>query len=281
MAGNEILLIHLGGLGDVCLSESTFNSLFSHFGTNIDAVGYKRFLGLFHRYFDRVLSVEDRSWLWLFSDLPCDKRWNQTVLVGKDKGGELRKGLSRASSDPPLFVDMYPEKDAVHVEDYQLAQLEKFGIKPSKKEIEGLKRNRIILYPERSYAKKKWPYERFIELYNELKERGVDVVLLEAPDLEPLLPDSRGFENLEETARFLSEGGLFFSNDSGVAHLAAVCGLATITLFWDHDPAIWHPRGRNTAILCDADSPSVEDMVSLILHLKKPSQQGTERIQLP
>jgi ADP-heptose:LPS heptosyltransferase len=266
---DEILLIHLGGLGDVCLSESTFHSLLSHFGRNMCAVGYKRFLGLFPRYFARTLSVEERNWLWLFSDLPCDKRWKQTVLIGKDKSGEMKRRLSAVSFAPTLSIDLYPDEERSHVEAYQLAQLQKLGVNPLKKEIEELSRTRIILYPERSYRKKKWAYEHFIALHNRLKDKVIDVVLLEAPDLKPSLGDSRRFEDMKETARFFSEGGLFLSNDSGVAHLAAACGLATVTLFWDHDPVIWHPRGRNISIQCAAHSPSVEEMVSLILRVRE------------
>jgi ADP-heptose:LPS heptosyltransferase len=231
-------------------------------------LGYKRFLALFDQYFAQVLSVEDRSWLWLFSDLPCEKHWKQTVLVGKDKSGEMRKRLSVVSSQPPLFIDLYPEGERTHVEAYQLSQLQELGIKPQKKEIEELSPHRIILYPEQSYTKKKWPYDSFVSVHNMLKHKGVDIVLLEAPDLEPSLNDSRRFEDLKETAHFLSEGGLFFSNDSGIAHLAAACGLATVTLFWDHDPVIWHPRGRNVSIRCDAPSPTVEEMASLILKVR-------------
>jgi ADP-heptose:LPS heptosyltransferase len=262
------LLIHLGGLGDVCLSESTFHSLHAHFKENVDALGYTRFLTLFDQYFAQVLSVEERKWLWLFSDLPCEKRWEQTVLVGKDKSGEMRRRLGAVSSEPPLFIDLYPEEKRMHVEAYQLAQLQERGIKQQKKEIEELSPHRVILYPERSYTKKKWPYESFISVHNVLKREGIDVVLLEAPDLEPSLDDSRRFEDLKETAHFFSEGGLFFSNDSGIAHLAAACGLRTITLFRDQDPAIWHPRGRNIAIQCDTHLPGVEEMVSLILRVR-------------
>jgi ADP-heptose:LPS heptosyltransferase len=263
------LLIHLGGLGDVCLSESTLHSLHAHFGGNLHALGYKRFLALFDQYFAQVLSVEERRWLWLFSDLPCEKHWEQTVLVGKDKSGEMRRRLSAVSSKPPLFIDLYPEEESSHVEAYQLAQLQDLGIKPLKQKPGESSSDRLILYPERGYAKKKWAYPHFIELYQALKARALDVILLEAPDLEPSLDDSRRFEDLKETAHFFSEeGGLFFSNDSGIAHLAAACGLATVTLFWDHDPAIWHPRGRNIAIQCDAHSPSVEEMVSLILKVR-------------
>ena len=267
--GNEILLIHLGGLGDVCLSESTFYSLFSHFGRKVDAVGYKRFLRLFDQYFARVLSVDDRSWLWLFSDLPCDKRWQQVLLIGKDKRGEMRNRLGAVSTKPPLFIDMYPEEEMTHVEDYQFSQLPRLGIKPQKKEIAELSRNRIILYPERGYTKKKWPYEHFIALYNLLKDKGVDVALLEAPDMEPSLADSRRFDDLKDSVRFLGDGGLFFSNDSGVAHLVQPMAWRRSRSSGDDDPAIWHPRGRNVSIRCDARSPGVEEMLSLILKVRE------------
>ena len=268
MIGNEILLIHLGGLGDVCLSESTFHSLLSHFGRKMDAIGYERFLGLFDQYFTRVLSVEGRSCLWLFSTPAREKRWKQAVLIGKDKGGEMRTRLGAVSTEPPLFIDMYPEEEEVHVEAYQLAQLQKLGMKPLKRETEELSRRRIILYPEKGYTKKKWPYEHFISVYDLLKHKGIDVTLLEAPDQEPHVKDSRRFEDLSETARFLRAGGLFFSNDSGIAHLAAACGLATVTLFYDHAPGIWHPRGRNISIRCNTHSPSVEEMASLIVKVR-------------
>jgi ADP-heptose:LPS heptosyltransferase len=269
LVDNGILLIHLGGLGDVCLSESTFHSLHAHFRGNLHALGYRRFLVLFDRYFAQVPSVEERSWLWLFSDLPCKEHWQQTVLIGKDKSGGMRRRLSAVSSQPPLFIDLYPEEEKTHVEAYQLSQLQELGIIPRKKEIKELRARRIILYPERSYTKYKWAYPHFIELYQALKAKALDVILLEAPDLEPSLDDSRRFEDLKETAHFFRGGGLFFSNDSGIAHLAAAFGLATITLFWDHNPAIWHPRGRNIAIQCDAHSPSVEEMVSLILQTRE------------
>ena len=153
--GNEILLIHLGGLGDVCLSESAFHSLNAHFKGGMHAVGYTRFLDLFERYFEHVLSVEERSWLWLFSDLPCDKRWAQAVMIGKDKDSEMRRRLGNVCSGPVLFIDMYPEQERCHVEEYQLAQLQKHGVTPLKKEIEEQNGQRIILYPETGHEEKK------------------------------------------------------------------------------------------------------------------------------
>ncbi len=261
-----ILLVHLGGLGDVCLSESTFHSIRVDSTETIEAVGYKRFLGLFDSYFDQVDSVEERRWLWLFSDVPCERAWQHTVLIGKDRHGDMRRRLSGASQSPPLCIELYPENEATHVEAYQLAQLAAAGVQPLKKEPVPSREGsgRIILYPEQSYTKKKWPYEHFIEVYARLKEKGVDALLLEAPEHEPSCEDSLQFDDLEETARLFREGGLFFSNDSGVAHLAGACGMATITLFWDHDPAVWHPRGRNLSILCTAHPPGTQEMVTLI-----------------
>ena len=37
--GDEVLVVHLGGLGDVCLSESVFLSLRRHFGDRLVALG--------------------------------------------------------------------------------------------------------------------------------------------------------------------------------------------------------------------------------------------------
>ena len=45
------------------------------------------------------------------------------------------------------------------------------------------------------------------------------------------------FEDLTEVKQFFSEGGIFVSNDSGMAHLAGASGLFTITIFTGFDPA--------------------------------------------
>jgi ADP-heptose:LPS heptosyltransferase len=54
------------------------------------------------------------------------------------------------------------------------------------------------------------------------------------------------------------------SNDSGMAHLAGASGLFTITIFTNFDPAIWHPRGSNIALVQGRDMPDLLFLQKLI-----------------
>ena len=109
MDNNEILLIHLGGLGDVCLSESLFLSFQKQFGDCLVGLGNKRFLDLFKEYFKRVEGVESRKWLYLFSEKLNGPRWRQIIFIGKDSEGILRNRWRAHSEEKIIFIDMYPE----------------------------------------------------------------------------------------------------------------------------------------------------------------------------
>ncbi len=263
MAENEILLLHLGGLGDVCLSESVFLSLRDHFGDNIVAVGTKRFFRLFPEYFLRIHGVESRHWLYLFSKEPTDIRWKRVIFIGKDREGELRRRWQNISLASMIFIDMYPDdishgagrraqsdgdKQVMHVEEYQLAQLAQFSIEAVKKEIPWRKSPRVILYPEKGFEKEKWEPEHFLTLYRSLRSKGIQTHMMLPADLKVDIPGTLSIDDLNNVRDFFDEGGIFVSNDSGMAHLAGASGLFTLTIFTDYDPRVWHPRGTNISL---------------------------------
>lgn len=304
---NDILLIDMGGLGDVCLSESTFFSLSRHFSNNnITALGYPRFLCLFESCFASIHSIQSRDWLYLFLDEPAKITWERIVFIGKDKDGGLRKRWQDYSRQPLIFVDMYPDGEfearnfefchakpqevqisqtfsvensqirtpdsrlptGIHVEDYQLMQLKPYGISATKTKVAPKPVQRIILYPEAGFKKTKWPAARFIELYRTLKREGFEVHILESLDLELDEHCKLRIENLTEVKDFFQAGGIFVSNDSGMAHFAGACGLLTITIFNDFDPSVWHPRGRNISLHHGhdpVDITSLEVLISAII----------------
>jgi len=102
-----------------------------------------------------------------------------------------------------------------------------------------------------------------VKVYLELRERGVKALLMRPRDLDVALPDTYTFQGLEEVASFFTEGGLFVSNDSGMAHFAARCGLRPLTLFRDTDPVVWGPR--NAFILsCGHGWPTAEEVLDVI-----------------
>jgi ADP-heptose:LPS heptosyltransferase len=281
MEFREILLIHLGGLGDYCLSESVFHSVARHFNEPLVGLGTRRFLDLFEGYFDRVHGIESARWLYLFSSRPADITWERIVFIGKDREGSLRERWQRFSRSPLLFVDMYPQgafdaptasgetrregRALPHVEDYQMAQLPRFGIEAVRKEISLKPCSRVLLYPEKGFRKEKWPPRNFLDLYLILKAEALDVHVIESPDLPLDLPDKVVLGELSDVRRFFDEGGIFVSNDSGMAHLAGMCGLFTVTVFTDFDPRVWHPRGAYAALKRGEDRVDVETLGEIIL----------------
>lgn len=263
-ARDQILIIHLGGLGDVCLSESTFFSLARHFGEKLVAVGNLRFLSLFPGYFSSIHSVEGREWLYLFADGIDGPEWRRIIFVGKDRSASFRDHLAHFSREDLLFIDLYPDSGRAHVEKYQLIQLRASGIVPVTKPIPMTSGKGIVLYPEKGYTKKKWPYESFFEVYDSLRNEGYPAYLLEPFDTDTPCPGAFRLEKLSDVVSFLNRSDIFVSNDCGVAHLAASCGLSTVTLFHDTDPSIWHPLGDNRFIHCTALSPSADDLFAII-----------------
>lgn len=331
MHHDEILLIHLGGLGDMCLSESTFSSLSAHFSRNIVALGYTRFFRLFETYFKRIERIESARWLPLFSQYTPDVTWERIIFIGKDREGALREKWGRMSREPMIFIEMYPEEQGsrsqgfegsrghkgrvrgvegsrgrgvtseevmqkedgadqsairnphlhrkrlggqaqsemkYHVEEFQLMQLGQYGIEAKKKEITPNLSRRVILYPEKGFKKEKWHYENFVRLYYLLKSKGVDVHMLKSMGLETDVKEAVFFEELIEVRAFFGKGGIFVSNDSGMAHLAGMCGLYTITIFNDFDPDIWHPRGNGTRLQSRKDMVDIPSMETKILEAR-------------
>ncbi|MBK7495017.1 MAG: hypothetical protein IPI28_06315 [Candidatus Omnitrophica bacterium] len=54
--------------------------------------------------------------------------------------------------------------------------------------------------------------------------------------------------------------GLVFRNDSGITHLAALCGLKTFAIFGPGDPVLWSPWGKDVTVIRSESStwPSVQ-----------------------
>ena len=262
-ASNEMLLIHMGGLGDICLSESAFLTISLHCKEPIRAVGNARVLELFSAYFTRIDSIDRREWAYLFSDSSPGPSWNHIIFFGKDREGSFRARLSGLTHDL-LFIDLYPDGMSIPVEQHQLAQLAAYGMKPTAATFPKRWTDRIVLYAEEGFEKRKWPPENFAKVQEGLTAQGLNSVLVTPPELVlPGVP-TVSINGLPEMAAFLSKGGLFFSNDSGMAHLAARCGLLPLTLFWEADPGVWRPKGSRV-VRCKGEGPSIQEAIELIV----------------
>jgi hypothetical protein len=274
---DEVLVVHLGGLGDMCLAESVFLSLRRHFGACLAGLGNRRFFDLFSTYFTKIYGVESRHWLYLFSEKLTGPDFNRIVFVGKDRQGSLRSRWASYSREELIFIDMYPEgsfpdpgtdeaavpHERVHIEDYQLRQLKAFGIEPQVAGVPTPGPGSVILYPEKGFTKGKWPPGQFLALRDELGRDRIDTIVLRPADTE-FPGESRVIQELSKVREFFSSGSVFVSNDSGMAHLAGALGLTTITVFTDFDPEVWHPRGRNISLKTGIDDVSPTAIARMI-----------------
>ena len=132
----------------------------------------------------------------------------------------------------------------------------------------------IALGPTANWNGKVWPPERFVELAQHLRaERlpgariaifagpGAHEAALAAPVLAafPDAIDLVGTLALPEAAACLTRCALFIGNDSGLMHLAASAGCATLGLFGPTQAAEYGPAGRRTGVAV-ARGPAMADL---------------------
>jgi heptosyltransferase III len=111
----------------------------------------------------------------------------------------------------------------------------------------------VVLHPGSGSRKKNWPLERFLELARRLTDTGERVAWVVGPAEEGMtFPSGHTVWSslpLPELAARLALCRLFVGNDSGVTHLAAAAGCATVALFGESDQRIWSPRGRRVSVI--------------------------------
>jgi hypothetical protein len=155
-----------------------------------------------------------------------------------------------------------------------------------------LPRRFLAIHPGSGSPKKNWPVQNFRELVMRLchpegpsgrvgRPEGPAVarwllVLGPADDPEPWreAPGAVLARSLPLRAlgALLSRAGLFVGNDSGVAHLAAAAGTATVTAFGPTDPRLWSPVGpRVRCVRAACGWPDVNHVLSALPPDDRPS----------
>jgi len=117
----------------------------------------------------------------------------------------------------------------------------------------------IVSAGARSHIKK-WPQERFVELFNVLaKESGVKIILVGDKDdvgvsahiaascKYPIL-DLTGKTTLLQLARLLSSASIVIANDSAVMHLASYLNIPVVAVFGPTNEAKYGPWSDNLGI---------------------------------
>ena len=119
----------------------------------------------------------------------------------------------------------------------------------------------VVVHPGSGSREKCWPAGKFAELIDRIRRHRLDVrVLLGEAELERFAKED--VATLEQHATALRRPGNFLelfnelrsamvlvANDSGPAHLGAIVGVPTVTLFGPTDATIWKPLGPRVTTL--------------------------------
>jgi ADP-heptose:LPS heptosyltransferase len=211
-----------------------------------------------------------------------------TVFVFGGKSQDvLVKNIKKITGHEVLHIPTFTENADEHVIDFQLKSLSALGFdtpvrspkivllqEDAKKGTEFLKAEGIRLQSEPLIAVhpgsggkgKNWPVENYLcfidKLYSEVK---VVFLVIEGP------AEKKAVKRLEEElnnipviflrslelpllAAIIRQCDMYVGNDSGITHIAASLGVATLALFGPTDPKVWGPRGDSVCIFRELDA---------------------------
>ena len=275
-----ITVMRGGAIGDFVLTLPAIAALRSAYPeTCLRLIGHPATLCLAHP--DQILDQESRELAPLHTtDLPlppasaalfADVDLLLAYIVDPD--GALTDSLRTLVRGPLLVHDPRPPVHSrIHITDHLLEPLRRHGISipdPTPRILlraedrffaaicwrqRDLRPPTAVVHPGSGGIGKCWPLENFLELIDQLQQRGVHVLLLCGPveaDQQRIPASVRSLQppGLLELAGLLERADLFIGNDSGPGHIAAAVGTPTLILFGPTDPRVWRPRGRQAHIL--------------------------------
>ena len=98
-------------------------------------------------------------------------------------------------------------------------------------------RGSVVLAPEGGHPSRSWPVAQAAQLHEHIRKKKLVVI---GTETEPSLPcdvDLRGQLTLSNLCGLLSVAGTVITMDSGVLHISAAVGTATVAIFGGIDPA--------------------------------------------
>jgi len=118
----------------------------------------------------------------------------------------------------------------------------------------------LLIHPGSGGRAKCWPLANFLDVAGAVRRHGRDVCFLVGPvELErwsagELRHVRDHFPLIESPSpnalvELLAGAEVFLSNDSGPAHLAALLGTPTVTIFGPTSPTLWRPFGPRAQVI--------------------------------
>jgi ADP-heptose:LPS heptosyltransferase len=247
-----VLVLRPGALGDTLLALPALRALRRAYGS-VTLAAHPAAVRLLASVgeVDCGLAFDDASLGWLFTGPPQPidvVAW----MTARPRG--LPRGALVAASRPP-GMDR-------HCARYLLETLAPLGIDLTWDDhpltLKPVQSDEVLVHPGSGSPAKNWPPEHFAAVMRALRQ-PVRLIVGEADHAAAAhLAGLPRLEHppLEELAARLAGCRAYLGNDSGVSHLAGLCGARSVIMFGPTDPAVWRPIGPNVQTLPFDTDPS-------------------------
>lgn len=280
-APKEILILRGGALGDTLLTLPAIYGIRKQWPDSIITVMCRPSLHAFVKTLglaSECRSIDDRLPARLgISGVELDaperdflSRFGLIVSYLHDPDGVIESNLLMNSSAIVVVVDPLP--GASHYEQAMFAPLGLSAISELKCEISNEVRRcflrqagicatpYISIHPGSGSPKKNWPLRNFIEVARRLSaSRGLKTVWLlgEADDELRMALGKNSVDKssvhyglpFEEVAALLVHASCYLGNDSGISHLAVLCGTPSVIVFGPSDAFVWGHQSKRVSIV--------------------------------
>lgn len=269
-----LLVIELWGLGDLVIATPFLRAAAEQFEVTLLAKPFA--CELQARFWPGVrvkpftapwtaLRGKYRLWRWPWPELGRLRRWaraEQFALGGSSRwdprdhallfflGVPERLGFPRLGSQRLLTRPLVPPEPGTHrfMQWRVLGQALGLNLpdRPAPYEPRAPRAVDLVIHTGAARPFCIWPLENYRELVRRFRQRGYSVRVLCDPfqrtDWERLGEREVGCpESITELIAAFDQATAFLGNDSGPAHLAALCGLPVYVLFGPHLPEVWAP----------------------------------------
>lgn len=251
------LVVHTGGIGDFLLTCPSILRLAAE-GT-VELAGNPNRLALAAAHVAAIHDLNRIDFESVFTTPSTTlrefaARFNRAIVWMRDDGHVEQAIRACGVSDVRVFPGLPPRDWSEHASRYYLHCLGIADAPPLRLFFEPSHTpHDVVIHPGSGSPKKNWLLERFMAVADALESRGRTVTwcLGPAEDGAPAADASRAIrcESLAAVARELAATRLYIGNDSGITHLAAAAGCATMAIFGPTDPKVWAPRGKHVAVL--------------------------------
>jgi ADP-heptose:LPS heptosyltransferase len=281
MSEKKLLIFHQGALGDFVLTFPALIRLKKHF-TSIDAVCKPQLgelakgLGLIDNWF----SQDAARFASFFSDSidPDVKNllntYDEIILFSFSE--DLAQSINQTRHHPVHRISPRPKPtDNIHVAVHLLKNLARCGLIAEDNDLNAPEQpsfylqhavfykpshsQKVLLHPGAGSKKKMWSITNFLQVERLLKSDGYRPEYIIGPADRFLRDELRmpGVrqrvvhtpENIAALIALMKTAGGYIGNDSGVSHLAAFFGLATVAVFGPSNPEMWRPIGPRVQIV--------------------------------